>query len=178
MATDDQADDTYADTGAHAAAESGESEQGNTEPLVVDWGAPTPEEVQELLKQPPEQLARLTQKHPQLTEFIRVGLDAVRTAGTEERSSNEHFADSYYALNDKIVDGLLKRLEQSGVSEEEASRIYESLDRLQDRNGQKTTEFLRASDKTGNKVLLATGILLTSALAAVTFYFRQRPSGS
>ncbi|HWK77753.1 hypothetical protein [Microbacterium sp.] len=171
-ATDDHPND-----GESSEQESMDATAEYSEPIVIDWGSPNPEEIKQLLNENPEQLARLVQRHPPLAAFLNLGLEAIKSAGSEERAANEHVSDSYYKLTNKIVDGLLERLSQGGVSEGEAARIYHLLEDLQVQSSDKTTEFLRANDKTGSKTMLVVGLVLTTGLiVTAALYSGQRPT--
>lgn len=149
-----------------------------SEPDVVDWSSPTPEETQQLLQQSPEQVARLVQHHPPLVSFLVVGLDAIKAAGSDENAANGHVADTYYALANKTVDGLLRRLEQGGVSEAESIRIYGLIEKLSTQSADKTTEFIRANEGTGTKTMHVIGLvtLLAGLGLAAALYKGQGPS--
>lgn len=145
--------------------------------MVVDWSAPTEKETDQLLKLSPEYLARVVQRHPQLAAFLQIGAEAIKSVGAEERAGNQHVSDSYFALTNKTVNGLFKRLEQNGVSEEEAVHIYGLLDKLHDKSGEKTSEFLKANDKTGSKTMVAVGLLASVGLSvAIALIAGGRPS--
>jgi hypothetical protein len=164
-------------SGEHEQVERPDPEGIEPEPAVVDWSTPTREEAQRLANEPPERLALLAQLHPQLAVFLQVGLQAIKGVGSEERAASQHAADSYFALTNKTVDGLFKRLDQSGVSEAEAATIYELLDKLQGQSADKTTEFLNVNLKTGSKTMLVAGLLLSAGLSlAFAAYSGQRPS--
>jgi hypothetical protein len=173
-ATDDHPND-----GESFEQESMDATAEYSEPIVLDWGSPDPEETKQLLNETPEQLARLVQRHPPLAAFLKLGLEAIKSAGSEERAANAHTSDSYYELTNRIVDGLFERLSQGGISEGEAHTIYRLLEDLQVQSSDKTTEFLRANDKTGTKTMLVVGLVLAAGLGiAAAIYSGQRPSTS
>lgn len=169
--------DDHTNDGENSEQESTDTTADYSEPIVLDWGSPTPEETKQLLNETPEQLARLVRRHPPLASFLNLGLEAIKSVGSEERAANERASDSYYKVTNKIVDGLLERLSQGGVNEDEAARIYDRLENLQVQSSEKTTEFLRANDKTGSKTMLVVGLVLTTGLGlAAALYSGQRPS--
>lgn len=155
------------------------AEAEQTEPQVLDWGSPTAEETQQLLQQSPEQIAHLVQRHSPLANFLTVGFEAIKAVGSEENVANRHIADDYYALANKTVDGLLKRLEQSGVSEDETNRIYELIEKISTQSAEKTSEFIQANDRTGNKTMYVIGLVTLAGLGiAAALYKGQGPSGT
>lgn len=134
------------------------------EPQIEDWANPTAEEFAELLTRSPEELARLAVAHPPLAQFLPVGFEALREVREGDRESISKIGTSYFETANSIIAGLLKRLDQDGVSDEERKRIYEIIDSTQKQSGEKTSELLDANNKSSRRTQYIIGGLLTVGL--------------
>ncbi|WP_295825141.1 hypothetical protein [uncultured Microbacterium sp.] len=145
------------------------------EPDVADWANPTREETHAIFRRRSEAIARMLDRHPELEVFLNLALDAVRNVRSEG-SANARIADAYYASEAQINEGLLKRLNEGGVSEQEANRIYDLLEAGRASRDDKTSEFVQATDRTGNKALIVTGGLIATGLTIAIIYKGRGPA--
>lgn len=146
------------------------------EPHVGDWARPTPEETRELLRRDPEELAQLAVNHPALARFLGLGFDAIKDVWTGEQDANVYIGEAYFALTQRTIDGLFKRLDQNDVGEDERSRIYGLIESLQGRGFDKASELIDANAKSGEKTRLLIGALIVVGLsAAAAVYMRRGP---
>jgi hypothetical protein len=169
MPYDDDTDDTNADWRAQA-GDGPDAESGGE-------SMPSQEEVERLLGLMPEEVARLVVRRPALVQYLEVGVQAAIAAGSQEHDAKSKIAEDYFQFNDKLVDGLLKRLNEPGVTDEERSTIYGLLDNTHRVTGEKATEFIEAQDRTGSKALGSVGLYVMLGLAvALVIVRKQGPS--
>jgi hypothetical protein len=141
--------------------EDSKSETPTDEPEIADWSNPNPEEAAELLKRSPEELARLAVVHPPLAQFLSVGFEALTEVREGDRDSIPTIGTPYFETAKSTIAGLLKRLDQDGVSDQERARIYEIIDSTQKQSGEKTSELLDANNKSSRRTQFIIGGLLT-----------------
>lgn len=146
-------------------------------PKFDDSDVPTQEEAERILGLTPEEVARLAIRRPALVQYLEVGVQAAKAASSNEHDAKSKLAAHYFALNNKLVDGLLKRLDEPNVTDEERSTIYGLLDKTQHATGEKTTEFIQAQDRTGSKALASIGLYVMLGLTVALVVSRgQGPS--
>lgn len=149
------------------------SDEGDTdetpadEPQIADWSKPTPEEAAELLERSPEELARLAVTHPPFAQFLSVGFEALREVREGDRESIPKIGTPYFETANNTIEGLLKRLDQDGVSDAERERIYEIIDSTQKQSGKTTSELIDANNKSSRRTQFIIGGLLTVGLVVV-----------
>lgn len=145
------------------------------EPQVGDWAEPTLDEARELLQRNLEELAQLAVQHPALARFLSLGFDAIKDVWSGEQAANAKIGESYFALTQRTIDGLFKRLDQSDVGDEERDRIYGLIESLQGQGAAKTSELLDANAKSGEKTRLLMGALITVGISVAVAVYTRRP---
>ena len=146
------------------------------EPEVADWARPTLEETQLLLRRDPEEIAHLAVRHPGLARFLSLGFDAVREVWSGEQAATAKIGEAYFSLTQGTIEGLLKRLDQDNVGDEERATIYRLIKRLQNQSSTKTSELLEVNAKSGEKTRLLMGTLILLGLAVTAGVYLRRGS--
>jgi hypothetical protein len=146
------------------ADEDSKSETPADEPPIADWSNPTPQEAAELLKRSPQELTRFTVAHPPFAQVLAVGFETLGKVREGDRESIPKIGNPYFETVNNTIAGLLKRLDQDGVSNEERERIYGIIDSTQKQSGDKTSEMLDTNNKSSRTAQFIIGGLLTVGL--------------
>ncbi|GAA4267744.1 hypothetical protein [Frondihabitans peucedani] len=144
------------------------------EPRVDDWSHPTLDETRDLLQRDPEDLALLAVGHPSLARFLALGFDAIQQVRTGEQETLESIGQAYFALTQRTLDGLLKRLDQGDLGDDERSRIYHLIESLQGQGAEKASEFMDANVRSADKTRLLIGTMIVLGLSAAAIVSLRR----
>ncbi|MDN4640609.1 hypothetical protein QCD70_10175 [Agreia sp. PsM10] len=153
-------------------SEAGSQAGSGDAPSPDGWQVLAKEQAARWMSMDPEEVARLALGQPQLVHYLKLGMEVFDAVTADERSDNKHLFDQYLLMNDKLIKGLLKRLEAENVSVEERAQIYALLRETREASGDKASEFVKVNERVSNKRMLATGLFIMVGIGVGVYFAR------
>lgn len=122
----------------------------------------------------PEEVAGLAFGQPQFVHYLKLGMEVFDAVTADERSDNRHLVDQSFLTNDKLIKGLLKRLEAENVSVEERAQIYGLLSETREASGDKASELVKVNERVSNKRMLAAGLFIMVGIGVGVYLHADR----